>query len=125
MTKRAARRPGAEGRDLDRILSALADRTRRNVIDLLLHGPERPAEIADRLGVSRPALSRHLRVLREAALISDEGVDGDARGRRCVLEPDGLGSLRGWLDQAERMWESQLTAFKAYAERAVKRGDRG
>lgn len=103
--------------DLDRTLVALAEPTRREVIDLLRLGPRRASEIADALSMTRPAMSRHLRVLRKAGLVSEEGMEDDARARVYRLERAPFAELRGWLDEVEAFWGDQLQAFKAHAER--------
>ncbi len=120
----AGRRRGGAAPSLDLTLLALADPTRRAVIGILLDGPSRPADIAERLGVSRPALTRHLRILRQSKLLVERPVADDARGRLCVLNPAALGGLHAWLDRIERMWGTQLNAFKRYAEAAVLKRDR-
>jgi len=99
-------------------LTALADPTRRRVLEQLRRGPRPVSEIAARLPVSRPAVSQHLKVLKEAGLVREE-----RRGTRRIYEidPEGLGPLRAWLDQ---FWDSALEAFRAEAEkpeRATKR----
>lgn len=104
---------------LDATFAALADPTRRAVIELLRRGPRRAGELSDALGKSAPALSRHLRVLRESGLVSEERDDEDARVRVLQLQPEPLGELRHWIDEVERFWTHQLAAFKAHAERAA------
>ncbi|MEU2930981.1 metalloregulator ArsR/SmtB family transcription factor [Streptomyces sp. NPDC007251] len=91
-------------------LSALADPTRRAIFERLGDGPKAVGELAEGLPVSRPAVSQHLRVLKEAGLVVDRAV-----GTRRVyqLNPAGLGALRTWLD---RFWDQALAAFKAAAE---------
>ena len=102
---------------LDRTFEALADASRRGVIDLLRRKPRRAGELADELGLSRPAMSRHLRVLRTTGLIEPEGDDADARARIYRLRPEPFSALRAWLDDVERFWKVELAAFKAPAER--------
>ena len=92
-------------------LSALADPTRLRIFERLAGGPQPVVELARGLPVSRPAVSQHLRVLKEAGLV----VDRQAGARRLYrLNPDGLGALRAYLD---RFWDRELAAFKAAAER--------
>jgi len=92
-------------------LAALADPTRRKVLEQLRHGPRPVRDIASRLPVSRPAVSQHLKVLKEAGLVREE-----RRGTRHIYEidPKGLGPLRAWLDQ---LWDAALEAFKAEVEK--------
>src|SRR5215475_14600084 len=94
-------------------LLALADPTRRQVFEHLRNGPRAVGEIAAEMPVSRPAVSQHLKVLKDAGLVIDQ-----AEGTRRVyyIDPNGLGALRSWLDQ---FWDQALAAFKAEAETAV------
>src|SRR5215211_3091735 len=85
-------------------MDALGDRTRRAIFEQLRSGPRAVGEIADELPVSRPAVSQHLRVLKE-------GREGTRRLYR--LDPDGLGELRDYFDD---FWSEALAAFKAAAE---------
>jgi DNA-binding transcriptional ArsR family regulator len=103
--------------NLDQTLLALADPTRRRVIDLLRKKPQRAGDLAAALEISPPRLSRHLRTLRKSGLIEDGGVDDDARVSLYRLKPEPFETLRGWLDQVEAFWTVQLDAFKAHAER--------
>ena len=103
--------------EIDATFAALADPTRRQVVELLRSDALRASVIADRLRVSRAALSRHLRYLERSGLVSVETPGEDARGRLYRLDPERLVALRAWLDQAEAFWSEQLGAFKAHAER--------
>lgn len=91
--------------------AALADPTRREVFERLAEGPQAVGELAQGLPVSRPAVSQHLKVLKEAGLVVDR-----AEGARRVyqIDPAGLGQMRAWLD---RFWGVALEAFKAEAEK--------
>jgi DNA-binding transcriptional ArsR family regulator len=91
-------------------LQALADPTRRSVLEQLRGGPQAVGEIAARLPVSRPAVSQHLRVLKEAGLVT-ERQNGTRRLYR--VDPDGLAEVREYL---EAFWEEALASFKAAAE---------
>jgi DNA-binding transcriptional ArsR family regulator len=102
---------------LDRTLVALADPTRRGVIELLREQPRRAGELAELLAMTPPALSRHLRLLRKTGLVSESELDDDARVRMYRLEPAPFAELRGWLDEVEAFWGDQLQAFKAHAEK--------
>ena len=103
--------------NLDETLLALADPTRRRVVDLLRKKPRRAGDIAAALEMSPPALSRHLRVLRKSGLIEDSGVDDDARVSLYRLKPEPFETLREWLEEVEAFWTVELAAFKAHAER--------
>ncbi len=93
-----------------RVLDALGDPTRREIFELLRNGPKAVGEIAKHVPVSRPAVSQHLRVLKDAGLVSDR-----QEGTRRVysIDPVGLEEAREWLD---RMWDRALAAFKDAAE---------
>lgn len=109
---------------LDGTFEALADPARRGVIDLLRREPRRAGELAESLGLSRPAMSKHLAVLRERGLIEADHDADDARARVYRLRPEPFSELRDWLEQVERFWSLQLTAFKQHAERTRGRRDR-
>jgi DNA-binding transcriptional ArsR family regulator len=102
---------------LDDTFTALADPTRRRVVELLQHGPRRASDIAVGAGMSRPAMSRHLKVLRDRGLVDVEMLTDDARGRLYRLRPDRLHALQAWLDQVQAYWAQQLGSFKEHAER--------
>lgn len=94
-------------------LQALADPTRRLVFDRLRAGPLSVAALSDGLPVSRPAVSQHLKVLKEAGLVADE-----AMGTRRVyrIDRDGLAGLRAWLD---RFWDDALDAYQAEIQHQI------
>ncbi len=106
---------------IDRTFAALADPTRRGVIDLLREGPRRAGELAGELGMSPPAMSRHLRVLRTSGLVDEDGVDEDARVKLYRLRKQPFSQMRGWLDEVESYWEGQLASFKEHAEKTRKK----
>ncbi|MGZ3418763.1 MAG: ArsR/SmtB family transcription factor [Polyangiales bacterium] len=101
---------------VDRTLAALADPTRRGAVDLLRKKPRRAGELAEALGVSPQALSRHLRVLRTSGLVEETSLEDDARVRVYRLEPKPFAALRKWVTQVEELWTLELDAFKRYAE---------
>jgi DNA-binding transcriptional ArsR family regulator len=109
---------------LDRTLFALADPKRRGAIDLLRQKPHKASELADALSLTRPAMSRHLRVLRKSGLVSEEGHDDDARLRIYRLERQPFDDLEGWLEEVRAFWGDQLAAFKAYAEQGGRHDSR-
>lgn len=105
-----------DGARLDRTLAALADPHRRHVVDLLSRGPRRAGELAAATGLSAPAMSRHLRTLKDCGLIDDAHPAFDARVRIYSLRPEPMAHLKAWLEQAEGLWATQLQAFKAHVE---------
>jgi DNA-binding transcriptional ArsR family regulator len=96
--------------DEARVLDALGDPTRRSVLELLRGGERSVRELTDATGVSQPAVSQHLRVLREAGLVTVRA-DGTRRLHRVDL--DGLSGVRAWVD---RFWDDALDAFVKHAE---------
>jgi len=107
--------------EIDRTFAALADPTRRRVVDLLRDRPQRAGELAAAFEMSAPAMSRHLRVLRKTGLVEEEGLDDDARVRVYRLRPERFAALRDWLDEVEGYWGGQLGALKAHVERPAAR----
>jgi DNA-binding transcriptional ArsR family regulator len=103
------------------VLEALADPTRRRVVQLLGERPHRAGELSSASGVSAPAMSRHLRVLLDAGVVADERVPSDARVRVFRLRPERLGELQAWLDQVQAHWNDQLHSFKRHVEGKVKK----
>jgi|SRR5690348_3917004 DNA-binding transcriptional ArsR family regulator len=93
-------------------LTALADPTRRRVFERLKSGAKPVGAIARGLPVSRPAVSQHLKVLKEAGLVADRP---EGTRRVYFIDPQGLGALRKWLDQ---FWDDALAAFAAEVEKA-------
>ena len=96
--------------------AALGDPTRKAIFELLADRPRAVGELAGELPVSRPAVSQHLRVLKDARLVVDEPV-GTRRIYR--VDPDGLAALRNDL---ERFWGKALAAYKAAVEQPTKEG---
>ena len=92
--------------------AALADEHRRSIVRLLRDGERSVGELADELPISRPAVSRHLRLLKEAGLVNDRA-SGTQRFYR--LEQDGVDAVRSFL---EEMWGDALRRFKLFAENA-------
>lgn len=103
--------------DLDGILSALADPTRRGVVDLLREGPRRPGDLAEALDASAPAMSRHLRVLKKSGLVREELGQEDARVRMYSLQREPFDALEAWVEDVQSFWTMELAAFKAHAEK--------
>jgi DNA-binding transcriptional ArsR family regulator len=97
----------------DKALAALADPTRRRVFERLRRGSRSVGALARGMPVSRPAVSQHLKALKEAGLVDDR-----AEGTRRVyfIDPHGLAALRRWLDQ---FWDEALAAFQMEVERGA------
>jgi DNA-binding transcriptional ArsR family regulator len=98
-------------------LTALGDPTRRAIFERLAERPRAVGELAGELPISRPAVSQHLKVLKDARLVSDRAV-----GTRRIyhVDPDGLAALRGYLDH---FWEQALAGFKAAVEQPTKESE--
>jgi DNA-binding transcriptional ArsR family regulator len=103
--------------ELDRTFAALADPTRRSVVELLRKRPRRAGELAASLEMSPSAMSRHLRALRTTGLVEEDHQGEDARVRLYRLRPEQFQTLRRWLDDVELFWTRELASFKRHAER--------
>jgi DNA-binding transcriptional ArsR family regulator len=95
-------------------LTALSDPTRRSILEHLADRPSAVGELADLFPISRPAVSQHLKVLKEAGLVFEER---DGARRIYQLNPDGVGELRDYLD---RFWGHALASFKLRVEQGKK-----
>jgi DNA-binding transcriptional ArsR family regulator len=102
--------------DVEGVFLALADPTRRRVVELLGDRERRAGELAEAAGTSAPVMSRHLRILLEAGFVADERFPGDARVRVFRLRREPVLALQSWLDQLQAHWNEQLAAFKRYVE---------
>ncbi len=96
------------------VFEALADPTRRRIVELLAEDERSVSEVASHFQVSRPAVSRHLRVLREAGVVNARG---DAQRRIYRLDPKALGEAEEWLARRRNFWEQRLDALEAHLER--------
>ena len=99
--------------NLSNTFAALADPTRRAILARLALGEASVSELAEPFDISLPAVSRHLKVLERAQLISRER---DAQWRRCKLEPAGLKAAADWVDQYRRFWEERLDALAEFLQ---------
>jgi DNA-binding transcriptional ArsR family regulator len=107
-------------RNVDRTLSALADPHRRRAVELLGQRPRRAGELADALGLPAPAMSRHLRELKQSGLVEETHPEFDARVRIYTLKEGAMADLKKWLTDTERLWSDQLASFKAHVEKKRK-----
>ena len=101
---------------IDRTLAALADPHRRRAVELLGQRPRSAGELAGELGLAAPAMSRHLRALKESGLVEDSHPAFDARVRIYSLKDGATAELKHWLAETEALWTHQLAAFKAHVE---------
>lgn len=107
----------AAAKTIDRTLAALADPSRRKVVDLLRKEPRRAGDLARSLRMSGPAMSRHLRVLRSAGLVDESHRGPDARVRLYRLRPQPFAALADWVEEVQAFWSLELAAFRDYAEK--------
>src|SRR6476660_8873586 len=96
------------GPDMDMVLQALADPSRRTVLEILRDHPATAGELADALPIARPGVSRHLRVLREAGLVD---VRQDTQRRVYSFRPQPLAEIDEWLDRYRALWDRRLDAL--------------
>ena len=108
---------GAGGSELAAVLQALADPARLRVVEALSRSPQRAGDLAVAAGVPAPTMSKHLRVLLAAGIVTDERGARDARVRVFRLRRESVVAVRAWLDQVQAHWDEQLRAFKAHVER--------
>ncbi len=108
---------------IDDTLAALADPTRRAVIERLRAEPLPSGELARALATSAPAMSRHLKVLRRAGLVATDEREDDARVRVYHLRKEPFDELRRWVEEVEAFWTAELQAFADHVERT--RGEKG
>ena len=94
----------------DRVFAALADPTRRAIYEKLADEPQSVGSLASQLPVSRPAVSQHLKALKDAGLVEDRA---EGTSRIYCIDPNGLGPIRRWLDE---QWDKSLANFKRLAE---------
>jgi DNA-binding transcriptional ArsR family regulator len=102
---------------MDAVLQALADGSRRTVLEILRDHPATAGELAEALPIARPGVSRHLRVLREAGLVD---VRRDAQRRIYSLRPEGLVEVDEWLEGYRALWRHRLDALHTEVARGKK-----
>lgn len=95
----------------DIVWEALADPTRRRIVELLTREPMRAGAVAGAFDSAAPTISRHLRVLRRAGLIEETRVDEDARVKVYRLRQEPFGDLGAWIDQVQAFWHDRLDGF--------------
>lgn len=100
--------------DLDLVFGALADPTRRAILDRLAHGEATVGQLAAPFDVSRPAISKHLRVLERARLVQRTP---DGRMSRCKLDAGPMQEAADWVERYREFWEQQLDSLKRYVEK--------
>lgn len=101
---------------VDKVLAALADPARRRAVELLQESPRRAGELAALLDLPAPAMSRHLKTLKQSGLVDETHPVEDARVRIYALRTERLQELKSWLARAEQGWSRQLAAFRDRVE---------
>ena len=109
--------PTSYSRSMDAVLHALADESRRTVLDILRSHPASAGELAEVIPIARPGVSRHLRVLREAGLVE---VRQEAQRRIYSLRPEALIEVDEWLADYRALWQSRLDALHTEIARGKK-----
>jgi DNA-binding transcriptional ArsR family regulator len=107
-------------KDLDSVFAALADPTRRAIVDRLAQGDSTVTELAQPFDMSLPAVSKHLKYLERAGLLVRE-VDG--RVHHCRLRPDPLQQAALWMNRYRHFWEGQFEALAQYLEETILESD--
>lgn len=102
---------------MDAVLQALADPSRRTVLEILRGHPATAGELADALPIARPGVSRHLRVLRDAGLVT---VRQQAQRRIYSLHPEALVEVDEWLENYRALWQTRLDALQTEIARGKK-----
>ena len=100
--------------ELDSTFGALADSTRRGILEQLSDGDSSVTKLAEPYDISLPAISKHLRVLERAGLLSQEK---DGRVRRCRLDAGPMKETSDWISRYQRFWEQQLDSLASYLEK--------
>jgi len=98
--------------------AALAEPTRRRIVELLARGERSAGEIADEFDVSQPAISQHLKALRGAGLVR---MRAEAQRRIYALDPAGLAEIDGWLERVRRFWPARLDALERELRKPTRR----
>jgi DNA-binding transcriptional ArsR family regulator len=106
---------------MDQLLQALADESRRTVLEILRTRPATVGDLAEALPIARPGVSRHLRVLREVGLVE---VEQQAQWRIYRLRPEPLAELDSWLEHYRGIWEQRLGALHAEVARGKRENKR-
>jgi DNA-binding transcriptional ArsR family regulator len=103
----------AKSSPADRVFAALANPTRRDILDLLRDGPQPVHVIAERFDMARPSVSEHLKTLLDAELVTETR---DGRHRIYTVTPQPLRELSDWLHPYERFWRTKLTGLRQYLD---------
>lgn len=100
------------------VFQAIADPVRRDIIDLLAETPHTVNEVAEKFDISRPAVSKHLKILNECGLVQ---TIQKGRERHCVIIPAELSKVADWVTQHRKLWEQKLDSFEDYLNELKKK----
>lgn len=103
------------------VYQAIADPTRREIINMLTAESMNLNTVADKFDVSRPAISKHIKILVECGLIN---ITKKGRERYCEAKPEGLKEVADWVEQYSRFWDVKLDALKKFAEAKHKKNSK-
>ena len=95
------------------VFQAIADPVRRDIIEMLVEEPQTVNQIAERFQISRPAISKHLKILNECGVVTTQQL---GRERYCAIEPMNLLPAYQWLEKYKQQWEERLDSFENYLE---------
>src|SRR5262245_270091 len=104
------------------VFQALADPTRRRIVEALRAGEQQVGEVVEKAGIHQSGVSRHLRILQEAGFVS---MRPDGQRRLYSLEPEPFRELDNWLSEYRKLWEARLDRFDAALEKRQQRAGRG
>ena len=107
------------------VFQAIADPTRRQIINLIVHQSLNLNAIADNFDISRPAISNHIKILSECGIISIEQI---GRERYCKIQPTNLKEVADWVEPFRELWEQKLDSFEQYLNKLQskrKKNDKG
>ncbi|MFC6023344.1 ArsR/SmtB family transcription factor [Plantactinospora solaniradicis] len=111
-----------QGQSLDRVFQALADQTRRDMVERLVRGPAAVSELARPFAMSLPAVLQHLQVLETCGLVRSQKV---GRVRTCQIEPEVLRMAEGWLGRQRTTWEQRLDRLDDYLTESSDQPEQG
>lgn len=103
---------------MDAVFSALADPTRRRIVEKLARRPLTVGEIAEHFSISQPGISKHVRVLEESGLLTRE-IDG--RFHRCTLSPEAMAAASSWIEEQRSFWNATLDRLDSLLKESAKR----
>jgi DNA-binding transcriptional ArsR family regulator len=113
----------ADQKKRERLLVALADGTRSRIMEMLAERPHTAGEIHGAFPIAAPAVSRHLRVLREAGLVEEHRPQDDRRVRLYALRPEPVQAVADWLEELSLAWQQQLDSFADFVALRTRRAE--